>query len=78
LDELKASLAAILAAEEQFRVDWAAVDGLCDEVLRRLDTEPAPDYPYTVVYHFLDDLDVRQKDAAYAKVQRERLRDWLG
>ena len=78
LDELKSKLAAILVAEEQPQVDWIAVEGLCDEVLRRLNYESAPDYPYDVVYHFLDDPDVRQKDARYAQVQRNRLREWLG
>jgi hypothetical protein len=39
--------------------------------------EPAPDYPYDTVYHFLDDPDVRQKDEGYARVQRERLKAWL-
>jgi len=78
LDELKSSLAAILAAEEQAHIDWTAVDSLCDQILRRLNCESAPDYPHDVVYHFLDDPDVRRKDASYAKVQRERLREWLG
>ena len=78
LDELKSSLAAILAAEEQAQIDWTTVGRLCDDVLRRLNCEPAPRYPYDVVYHFLDDPDVRRKDASYAQVQRERLKGWLG
>ena len=78
LDELKSSLASILAAEEHAQIDWTTVDSLCDEVLRRLNCEPAPDYPLDVVYHFLDDPDVRRKDASYAQVQRERLKEWLG
>src|SRR4029450_4615090 len=102
MDQLKSSLAAIMAAEEQAQIDWTTVDSLCDEVLRRLNCEPAPVYPHEVVYHFLDDPgrrrgncepepvfphdvvyhflddpDVRRKDASYAKIQRERLKEWL-
>jgi len=77
LDELKSSLASILAAEEQAQINWTTVNSLCDEVVRRLNCEPAPDYPFDVVYHFLDDPDVRRKDASYAQVQRERLKEWL-
>lgn len=75
--ELRASLTVILAAEEQPEVDWQEVESLCLQTLERLNTEPAPDYPYDTVYHFLDDPDVRQKDEGYARVQRERLRSWL-
>lgn len=75
--ELKASLRAILTAEEQPEVDWATVERLCLATLHRLNSEVAPDYPYDVVYHFLDDADVRQKDGGYARVQRERLAAWL-
>jgi hypothetical protein len=75
--ELRANLRAILTAEEHAEVDWQAVEDLCLETLKRLNTEPAPDYPYDTVYHFLDDPDVRQKDQGYARVQRDRLRAWL-
>jgi hypothetical protein len=75
--ELRANLRAILMAEEQPKVEWQTVENLCLETLERLNTEPAPDYPYDTVYHFLDDPDVRQKDEGYARVQRERLKAWL-
>jgi hypothetical protein len=75
--ELKASLRTILLAEEQSDTDWLAVEKQCLATLERLNTETAPAYPYDVVYHFLDDADVRQKDEAYARVQRDRLRTWL-
>lgn len=77
LAELRTALREILAAEEQPEVDWQAVESLVDKTLQRLNLEPAPDYPYDIVYHFLDDPDVRQKDSGYAQVQRERLRTWL-
>lgn len=77
LDELRAELHAILVAEEQSQIDWAKVEAMCLRVIRRLATEEQPDYPYSVVYHFLDDVDIRQKDSSYAAVQRERVRTWL-
>ena len=67
----------MLELEAQSHVDWQAVETLADQTLARLNSEPAPDYPYDTVYHFLDDTDVRQKDERYAGVQRERLRSWL-
>jgi hypothetical protein len=75
--QLRASLAAILEAEEQPLIDWQQVDALCDDVLRRITLEPVPDYPFDIVMHFLDDADVRRKDQGYATVQRDRLRAWL-
>jgi hypothetical protein len=77
LDELRAELRLILTTEEQPQVDWPAVEARCLRMVERLATEPAPDYPYDTVFHFLDDPDVRQKDAQYADVQRKQLRDWL-
>jgi hypothetical protein len=77
LAELKPSLSAMLELEGQPNVDWQSVEELSDQTLARLNSEPAPDYPYDTVYHFLDDTDVRQKDERYAQVQRDRLRSWL-
>ena len=76
-DELKSNLRRLMRLEEQPQIDWLAVDQLCDETIRRLLAEPSPDYPNNVVFRFLDDADVRQKDASYASVQRERLKAWL-
>jgi hypothetical protein len=67
----------LLNLEEQPEIDWLVVAQLCDQTIRGLLVEPAPDYPHDVVFHFLDDADVRQKDGNYASVQRDRLRDWL-
>jgi hypothetical protein len=77
LDELRADLHAVLAAESQSNIDWAIVKAICLRTIGRLNTERQPQYPHDVVYHFLDDVDIRQKDASYAKVQRERLMSWL-
>lgn len=77
LDELRADLHAILLAEEQPHIDWAMVEAMCLRTIDRLNTEGQPEHPYDIVYHFLDDADVRKKDAGYATVQRERIMTWL-
>ena len=77
LEELTAELEAILALEEQSPVEWDTVERLCLRTIKRLNTEAEPQYPHAVVYHFLDDADVRRKDPAYARMQRDRLREWL-
>jgi hypothetical protein len=77
IEELKTDLRLILNEEQKEQIDWQTVDAHCDEVLRRLNTEPEPDYPYDIVYHFLDDADVRRKSHKYADAQRQRLREWL-
>jgi hypothetical protein len=75
--ELQAELCAILAAEELSRIDWEAVQKRCLQVIERLNVEAEPDYPHDLVYHFLDDVDIRQKDPLYAARQREQLGNWL-
>lgn len=75
--ELRSMLQQILRLEEQPAVDWLEVYNIAVETIRRLVNEPAPEYPHNVVFRFLDDADVRQKDADYASFQRERLREWL-
>lgn len=77
IGELRTELAAILALEEQSPTDWHQVEARCLRTIERLTKEPEPSYPHEVVYHYLDDPDVRQKDSGYAKGQRERLRGWL-
>ena len=75
--ELRTELAAILSLEEHQRTDWRMVEARCLSAINRLNSEPAPVHPSDVVYHFLDDPDIRLKDTAYATDQRARLRDWL-
>ena len=77
LDELRGDLHAILAAEEQPNIDWPMVEVMCLRAIDRLNSEGQPEFPYEIVYHFLDDADIRQRDASYAEVQRERLMTWL-
>jgi hypothetical protein len=75
--ELRTDLLAILSLEEHQPTDWRVVEARCLQTITRLITEPEPSYPYDVAYHFLDDPDVRQRDAHYGASQRARLREWL-
>ncbi|WP_426166211.1 hypothetical protein [Sandarakinorhabdus sp. DWP1-3-1] len=76
-DELQADVHAILAAEKEPKIDWAMVEAMCLRAIERLNTEGQPEYPYDLVYHFLDDVDIRRKDPSYAAVQREPITTWL-
>lgn len=78
IEELKSELRAILAMEEKTPPDWSEIETRSLNVIRRLSTEKAPSYPHDIVYHFLDDSDVRQKSQPYGESQRQRLREWLG
>ena len=75
--ELRDALGTILEEESRTEIDWSYVRGLCLDVIGRLNTESEPNFPHDVVYHFLDDPDVRQKDDQYGQMQRARLREWL-
>lgn len=77
LEELRAELEAILSLEEQPRIDWPQVEARCLRTVERLNTEAEPSYPHEVVYHFLEDMDARQKSPRYGGGQRQRLRKWL-
>jgi hypothetical protein len=77
LNELRSALQAILEAEQVADVDWPRVETLCRQTLYKLNRQPAPDYTDDFVYVFLDDARLRQEDADYARIQRERLRNWL-
>ena len=77
LNELQSALQAILAVEEAPEVDWPEVNRLCSRVLRTLRRETAPDYTDEFVYVYLEDAQLREHDGDYARIQRERLRNWL-
>ena len=77
LNELKTQLRIILATEQAVPVDWATVERMSLDLLGKLATGDAPPHPHHVVYHYLDDPDVRRKDAAYGRHQRLRLQQWL-
>ena len=57
--------------------DWKAVEEKSLELVRAIVTGEAEDPP-TLIYHFIDDFDIRQKDAHYGEKQRSRLRKYLG
>jgi len=77
LNELRSALKAILEAERATDVDWDKVDKLCKATLARLNAQSAPDYTDDFVRVFLEDARLRQDDADYARIQHERLRNWL-
>jgi len=66
-EELQAAVAKILAEEKQPMIDWSYVKTLCDDVLRRVNTEPAPVYP-NKLYRFLEDYDAREKDERHERM----------
>ena len=70
---LRQQLTDILNEEERPRVDWNAVQGLCRKLSDDLDNLPDPDCPH-IVYHFLSDADIREKDADYGRGQRVEIR----
>jgi hypothetical protein len=76
-DELKSDLRAILAAEEAAPADWARVESMSLATIKRLNGEAEPDYPHDVIYHYLDDFDVRRIDDVYGRGQRAWLKSWL-
>ena len=77
IEELREGLTHVLAEEERPGTDWTAVEALCLALIARLNSGEEPEYPHDIVYHFLDDPDIRRKDAVYASRQRQRLREWL-
>jgi hypothetical protein len=77
-EELKAALHMVLEQEAKEPVDWDLVEQSCLAVIHRLNSEDEPRYPHHIVYHFLDDADIRRKSDVYASQQRAKLREWLG
>ena len=75
--ELRSNLKGILEAEEATEVDWPRIVRLCDHTLAALKWQPAPDYTDDFVYVYLEDPQLRRNDGDYARIQRQRLRNWL-
>jgi hypothetical protein len=69
--ELRSILAEILAAEDAS--DWAKVASLSLALTRQGASQICPNR----IYHFIDDFDIRQRDPAYARRQREEVRSYL-
>jgi hypothetical protein len=73
---LRNDLSAILALEAADPVDWEQVSALSlalSEALHGNANGICPDQ----IYHFIDDFDIRQRDPAYADMQRDRVRAFL-
>lgn len=70
--ELRRRLGAILDKEEKATTQeqWAEVERLTDELQAELLDQLCPE----VVDHYLDDVDIREKDERYAAQQRESVR----
>lgn len=77
LEELRSDLRAILAQEEASPTDWVSVERMCLELIGKLARGKEPPYPHDVVYHYLDDPDIRRKDDPYGRGQRLQLQRWL-
>lgn len=77
LEELVGEVRDILNMEERANPDWASICERSLLTLGRLNSETEPEYPREVIYHYLDDVDVRQKSDGYANSQRERVHAWL-
>lgn len=70
--ELRRRLGVILDKEEKASTleDWAEVERLTDELQAELLDQVCPE----IVDHYLDDVDIRERDPRYAAQQRERVR----
>ncbi|MBB6123924.1 hypothetical protein [Sphingobium subterraneum] len=73
LDELRRRLKIILAAEERELPDWSEVERLIRELQPQLHIDATPE----IVYHYLDDADIRVRDYAYALRQRRKVRRFV-
>jgi hypothetical protein len=68
--ELRSRLKSILEAEE--RGDWVQAEALNDELNRDVLDDNFEGVPH-IVHHFLDDGDIREKDAEYGEAQRQEI-----
>jgi hypothetical protein len=73
MDELRSRLAVILAVEEREPTDWIEVERLASELQKELPSEATPH----VVYHYLDDADIRSRDNEYGARQRQEVRRYV-
>jgi hypothetical protein len=73
--ELRRRVAEILEAEERSPTDWTRVDELCATLVEQLPEAKHP-YPH-VLHHFVADVDIRQRDNAYALYQRNLIRRFV-
>lgn len=72
-NELRSRLAAILAVEEREPTDWFEVERLADELQQEVPIDATPE----IVHHYLDDADIRSRDARYGRRQRQEVRRYV-
>jgi hypothetical protein len=70
--ELRHRVSEILQAEDGDDVDWDRVERLSGELLGHIAGKQV-ECP-EIVHHYLDDADIRARDAAYGQPQREAVR----
>ena len=75
-DELRRRVGIILDAEEREPRDWTQVERLTDQLQQHLQADPDAECP-EIVYHYLDDADIRARDEVYAGQQREPVRRFV-
>ena len=72
--ELRRRLKPILDAEE--RRDWVQAEALNDELNRDLLNDNFEGVPH-IVNHFLDDVDIRERDEEYGEGQRREIQRFV-
>lgn len=78
LDQLKAELAAILAAEEASEIDWSNIEYLSERTYVRLTQPGTPqDFPQEDVIGYLAGFNRRRWDQQFGEQQRRWLRTFL-
>lgn len=70
--ELRKRLGAILREEEREQVDWEEVARMCREMPLSLGS----DCPH-VIYHYLCDSDIRERDEVFGRSQRAEVRRFV-
>lgn len=67
-EELRRRVGELLRLEERSDTDWRAVQSECERLDRDIQGMPTDEVP-DLLWHFLQDADVRQKDERYAEYQ---------
>lgn len=71
---LKRSLQQIVSLEENENPDWDQVAQISADWIDALNQSKCVNLIDEYIYHFLEDVDVRQFDASYGRAQRRRVK----
>jgi hypothetical protein len=71
-------LSELLSLENVTSPDWVLIKNISTEEISRLNETGEGQDVNGIPYQFLEDYDIRQRDAAYGDMQRRRLREYLG